>query len=108
MGNVAEVNDANFNSEVIESKIPVIVDFWASWCGPCKMIAPIFESLAGKIGDKVKFVKLNTDDNQTTAAQYQVMSIPTLIIYKDGKEAERLVGLLPEQQLEEKINGVIG
>lgn len=90
-----EFTEANFDAEVIKSEIPVMVDFWAPWCGPCKAIAPIVEQLSSDYAGKVKVGKLNTDDNQQIAIEYGVMSIPTVIIFKDGKVAERMVGAPP-------------
>jgi thioredoxin 1 len=87
-----EVNDQNFSQEVLEEKLPVIVDFWAEWCGPCKMAEPIIEELSNTYAGKVKVSKLNVDENHTTSLKYGVMSIPTVILFKDGKEAGRQIG----------------
>jgi thioredoxin 1 len=102
---VGKVSDATFESEVLKAQTPVVVDFWAEWCGPCRAIAPVLEELATTMGEKVKIVKLNVDENQETAAKYGIMSIPTLMIFKDGKLADRQVGLPanPRQKLEQWI-----
>ncbi|MDL2273207.1 thioredoxin [Oscillospiraceae bacterium OttesenSCG-928-G22] len=89
----------NFETEALRSEKPVLVDFWAEWCGPCRMMAPIFSELADECGDKITFAKLNIDDEGELAVRYQVMSIPTLLLFKDGKEAERIVGVQPKEQL---------
>src|SRR5580692_1638579 len=98
-----ELNEANFASEVLKSKEPVVVDFWAEWCGPCKMIAPALEEIAGSLGGKVKIVKLNVDENPETAQKYGIMSIPTLMMFKNGELASRQVGAAPKQKLEQWI-----
>jgi thioredoxin 1 len=95
------VNDSTFEQEVIKSEKPVLVDFWAPWCGPCRAIGPVVEDLAEAYADRVKVVKLNIDDNPKTATVYGVMSIPTLILYKDGKALDKVVGLVPKDRLEE-------
>jgi len=97
------VTDNTFETEVLESELPVLVDFWAEWCAPCKMIAPAVEELAKSYDGKMKFAKLDVDNNNKTALQYGVMSIPTLIIFKDGQEKERIVGAVPKGQLEKKV-----
>lgn len=101
-GNISEVSDANFQAEVIESETPVLVDFWAPWCGPCRMVAPVLEQIAGE-RDDLKIVKLNVDDNQRTAASYEVLSIPTLILFKHGAPAAKVVGALPKKRLEAEL-----
>ncbi len=93
----------NFQAEVVESDRPVVVDFWAEWCGPCKMAAPIFESLAEKHGDKIKFAKLNIDEQGELAVMNRVMSIPTFIVFDGGKAVDRMIGLSSEEELEEFI-----
>jgi thioredoxin 1 len=101
---VSKVSDADFDAEVLKSNEPVVVDFWAEWCGPCKMIAPALDEIAGTMNGKVKIVKLNVDENPTTAAKYGVMSIPTLMLFKNGQLASRQVGAAPKQKLEQWIN----
>lgn len=98
------ITKENFQTEVLESPIPVVIDFWAEWCGPCKMAAPIFEALAAKYGDKVKFAKLNVDEQGELAVMNRVMSIPTFILYRDGQPIDRMVGLGSEEDLEEFIS----
>lgn len=100
---VIDINDGNFQSEVLDTKGTVIVDFYADWCGPCKMMAPIFDEASEEAGEKAKFGKLNVDANQQTAQAYGVMSIPTLIIFKDGKKVEQLMGVQDKATLLSKI-----
>jgi thioredoxin 1 len=99
---VSKVSDSDFESEVLKSSKPVVVDFWAEWCGPCRMIAPALEEIAGA-NDKVKIVKLNVDENPRTAEKYGIMSIPTLMLFKNGELASRQVGAAPKQKLEQWI-----
>ncbi|HEY1595387.1 MAG TPA: thioredoxin [Thermoleophilaceae bacterium] len=101
-GNLTEVTDNNFQAEVLESETPVLVDFWAPWCGPCRIIAPSLEELNDEI-ENLRVVKLNVDDNQQTAAQYGVMSIPTLIVFKNGQPAKKIIGAMPKKRLEQEI-----
>jgi thioredoxin 1 len=103
MAGITEVTDTNFQAEVIESDTPVLVDFWAPWCGPCRMVAPVLEEMAGEKGDALKIVKLNVDDNQNTAAQFEVLSIPTLILFKHGQVAAKVIGALPKKRLEAEL-----
>ena len=104
---VSKVSDANFDAEVLKAAGPVVVDFWAEWCGPCKMIGPHLEEIAGAMGDKVKIVKLNVDENPATASKYGIMSIPTLMIFKNGELAARQVGAAPRQKLEQWITTAV-
>ena len=103
MANVADVTDNNFQAEVLESDKPVLVDFWAPWCGPCRMVAPVVEEIASERGDALKVVKLNTDENQQTAIQYNVMSIPTLILFRNGQPAKTVIGAYPKRKLVEEL-----
>lgn len=98
------LNGQNFKKEVLESKIPVIIDFYADWCGPCRMMAPVFEKLSGEYDGKVKFCKLNTDEEPELASLFDIQGIPSLIIVSKGKEVGRIVGFAPEPALKEKIN----
>ena len=102
-----EVNGNNFQKEVLESPIPVLVDFWASWCMPCRMLAPTIEKLAEENRGKLKVCKLNTDENQNIASQYGIQGIPTLIVFKEGKEAGRTVGVMSKEKLQEKLNPIL-
>src|SRR6201996_774818 len=101
---VGKVSDADFEAEVLKATGPVVVDFWAEWCGPCRMIAPALEEIAGALGDKVKIVKLNVDENPQVAAKYGIMSIPTLMMFKNGDIASRQVGAAPKQKLQQWIS----
>ena len=97
------LTDDSFNTEVVNSDKPTLVDFWAPWCGPCKMVGPIVEDLAGEYDGKVKICKLNVDENPKTPSQYSIRSIPTLIIFKDGKSVDQVIGAVSKTQLEELI-----
>lgn len=108
MSNEIELTDATFDTEVIQSDKPVVVDFWAPWCGPCKMVAPILEEISNEYGDKIKIGKVNTDDNQQVAGRYGIMSIPTIMIFKDGEAIERIVGAQPKDVFTTKIDSVLG
>ncbi len=102
-GTVSEVTDNNFQAEVIESETPVLVDFWAPWCGPCRMVAPVVEEIAKERGEDLKVVKLNIDENQATAMQFNVMSIPTLILFRHGQPAKTVIGAYPKKRLEAEL-----
>jgi thioredoxin 1 len=104
--NVKEFTDNNFDEEALSSDVPVIVDLWAPWCGPCRMLTPIIEELAEEYGDKIKVGKLNVDDNPQTAAKYGVTSIPTVFFIKDGEVKDKQVGLLPKGPLKAKIDAL--
>ena len=99
-----EINDASFKSEVTDSAIPVLVDFWAPWCGPCKMIAPVLEEIASEYDGKLKVVKINIDENQTTPSNYGVRSIPTLILFKGGQEVEKIIGAQSKENLKQMVD----
>jgi thioredoxin 1 len=105
-GTLQDVSDANFQAEVIESETPVLVDFWAPWCGPCRVVAPVLEEIAGERPD-LRIVKLNVDDNQQTAAQFDVLSIPTMIVFKNGQVAKKIIGAYPKRKLEAELEPVL-
>jgi thioredoxin 1 len=104
---VGKVSDSDFEKEVLHATGPVVVDFWAEWCGPCRMIAPALDEIAGAMGDKVKIVKLNVDESPKTASKYGVMSIPTLMIFKGGEMASRQVGAAPKAKLQQWISAAV-
>ena len=108
MGAVQEINDTTFKSEVIESPQPVLVDFWAPWCGPCRQIAPVVEQLAGENAGSAKVVKLNVDDAPQAAQSYGVSSIPTLMVFKGGEVVDRFVGVQPKTRLQQAIDAAKG
>ena len=103
MAAVNEVTYSNFQAEVLEADTPVLVDFWAPWCGPCRMVAPVLEEIAGEREGALKIVKLNVDDNQQTAAQFEVLSIPTMILFKNGQVAKKIIGAYPKKRLEAEL-----
>lgn len=107
MGKGIEITDANFEEEVVKSDIPVLIDFWAPWCGPCRMVGPIVEEIANDYAGKIKVGKINTDDNQKVAAQFGIRSIPTLMIFSGGELKESLVGVQPKEILAAKIDKVL-
>jgi thioredoxin 1 len=104
---LVEITDDNFESEVLKSDKPVLIDFWAVWCGPCKMIAPIVEELANEYDGKVKIGKLDVDSNQQTSIKYGVRSIPTLLVFKDGKLKDTIIGAVPKKHIVEKLNSAL-
>lgn len=106
-GKVSEVLDSNFDSEVLQSDVPVLVDFWAPWCGPCKSIAPVLEEIANEFSGKVKVVKVNVDDNPKTPTNYNVRGIPNLVFFKGGKVVDQIVGAVPKDQLISAISKVV-
>ncbi len=108
MSNLHAFTDSSFKKDVLESDKPVLVDFWAPWCGPCRMVGPILEELSKEFAGKIKIGKVNVDENSKVAGQYGVMSIPTLLFFKGGKVSEQLVGALPKQELKKKIEEHIG
>ncbi len=106
LGQVMEISSDSFEEDVLESDLPVLVDFWAEWCAPCRMMAPVLEEIGQEMADTLKVVKLNVDENQDTAQQYGIRSIPTLVLFKDGEEAERLVGFMAKEQIVEKLGKI--
>lgn len=104
---VLKISEENFEEEVMKSEKPVILDFYADWCGPCKMMSPVIDELAGDYDGKVKIGKVNTDENRAVAAKYNVMSIPTIILIKDGQVVDQVVGAVPKTVLEQKINNML-
>ncbi|MSQ25952.1 MAG: thioredoxin [Dehalococcoidia bacterium] len=107
MGKPVEVNDTNFDQQVLKSSIPVVVDFWAVWCGPCRMIAPIVEELANEYEGRVQFAKLNVDDNPRVSTQFGIRSIPTLLVFKDGKPVDQIVGAVPRREVVKRVEAVL-
>ena len=107
MADLTNVSDDNFQAEVLENEQPVLVDFWAPWCGPCRVVAPVLEEIAAEQADKLRVVKLNVDENQRTAAQFGVMSIPTMILFKNGQAAKKIIGAYPKKKLEAEIEPVL-
>ena len=102
-----KVTDAAFGADVLSSKIPVLVDFWAEWCGPCRMLGPVLEEIAPAFKDKVRILKLNVDENPDSGAKYGVMSIPTMIFFKGGKEVDRVIGAVSKTEVQNRINRVL-
>ncbi|MAF11838.1 thioredoxin [Candidatus Poribacteria bacterium] len=107
MADVLETGEDQFEADVLKSDTPVLVDFWAPWCGPCKMVAPVVEELAGEYDGKLKVVKVNVDDNPGLSVKYQVRGIPTLLIFNDGEVAQQVVGYVPKAALAEKVDTVL-
>jgi thioredoxin 1 len=107
MSHALTLTDDNFESEVMKSNTPVLVDFWAEWCGPCKMIAPAISELAGEYSGKVKIGKLDVDSNQIVAGKFNIRSIPTLLIFKEGKIVDQIVGAVPKQRIKEKLDAAL-
>ncbi|WP_031516594.1 thioredoxin [Desulfofalx alkaliphila] len=102
-----DINEVDFEQEVLKSDIPVLVDFWASWCGPCRSIAPILDQLSEEYAGRAKVCKVNVDMNQSLAKQYQVMSIPNIVFFKDGKKVDQIVGFTPKQELAKKLDSLL-
>lgn len=103
MSKPVKVTDVNFGDEVLAADKRVLVDFWAEWCGPCRMVAPVVEDIANEYSDQIKVAKLNVDDNQQTASRYGIMSIPTMLVMEDGKVKDKLVGYMPKDKLVNKL-----
>jgi thioredoxin 1 len=104
---ILEIDDITFDAEVLKSDKPVLIDFWAPWCGPCRAISPLVEQLADEFGDKIKFVKCNVDDNPISPGKYGIRSIPTLMFFKDGNVVDQVIGIVAKSKLEEVINKIL-
>ncbi len=107
MTQIIEVNDKNFEEEVLKSNIPAVVDFWAPWCGPCRIVGPIIEELAAEYKDKIKIVKLNTDSNSLTPIRYTITSIPSLIFFKNGKPVDQLIGIHSKVEIKKHLDRLL-
>lgn len=107
MGNPVEVTDANFDEQVLKSSVPVLVDFWADWCAPCKMIAPIVEELANEYDGKIAFAKVDVDSNPETSLTFGIRSIPTLLVFKDGKPMDQVIGAVPKAVLKKRLDNAL-
>lgn len=107
MSQVIQVNDENFEQEVLKSEVPVLVDFAAEWCGPCKRLAPLIEELAGDFNGKAKIARVDVDESKESASNFNIMSVPTVIFFKEGKQVDQVVGLVPKQSLTDKINSLL-
>ena len=104
---IMEISDSSFDSEILKSDKPVVVDFWAPWCGPCKAIGPLIEDLAGTYGDQVKFTKCNVDDNPVTPGKFGIKAIPTLIFFKEGKVVDQITGMVAKTKLEDTLKNIL-
>jgi len=107
MSKPVTIEDTNFNEVVLQAEIPVLVDFWAPWCGPCRMVAPVVDELAEEYGGRVSFCKVNVDENAKIASQYGIMSIPTLILFKDGKPVSNIIGFRPKDELKQNLEAAL-
>jgi thioredoxin 1 len=107
MAKPRDINDTTFDQEVLQAGKPVLVDFWAPWCGPCRMVAPVVEELAEEYDGKVEFVKMNTDENPNTAVKYGIRSIPTLLVFKEGKPVGEIIGFRPKSDLKKRLDAVV-
>ena len=103
MSNALDITDSTFEAEVLNSSVPVVVDFWAPWCGPCRKLGPVLDEVADELGEKIKVVKINTDENLKTAKEYSISGLPSLLVFKDGQAVERLVGLMPKSSIVSNI-----